>query len=184
MPRQSSIKRLPAAQRSFLEKLIREDRYTLDEIIAQVRERFPAAKVPSRSAVGRYKQNVDELAGRMRDIQAAGTALVAELGEDPNDRAGQLLVQAVTTLATHAALSATDTNQDISIKDVGELARAARAVLEARKMSLAERQDIARLAREQLQAEQAEKLKDVVKTGGMTAATAETIRRLILGMPE
>ncbi|MEI7036448.1 phage protein Gp27 family protein [Fulvimonas yonginensis] len=183
MPRQSSIKRLPAAQRSFLEKLIREDRFTLDEIIAQVRERFPAAQVPSRSAVGRYKQNVDELAGRMRDIQAAGTALVTELGEDPNDRAGQLLVQAVTTLATHAALKATDAEaEELSIKEIGQLARAAHATMQSRKMSLAERQEIARLAREQLQAEQAEKLKDVVKAGGMTEATAEAIRKQILGI--
>lgn len=184
MPRQSSIKRLPAEQRTYLEKLIREDRHTLDEILAQVRERFPASQVPSRSAVGRYSQHVSELAGRMRDIQAAGTALVTELGEDPNDRAGQLLVQAVTTLATHAALKATDAEaEDLSIKEIGMLARGARNVLEARKMSLAERQEIARMAREQLQAEQAEALKSVVKAGGMNAATAETIRKQILGIP-
>lgn len=183
MPRPSSIKRLPDEQRRFIEKLLRSERYTLDEIIDQVRTQFPTAKAPSRSALGRYSQQVSELAGRMRDIQAAGTALVAELGEDPNDRAGQLLVQAVTTLATHAALKATDAeSDDLSIKEIGMLARGARAVLEARKMSLAERQEIARIAREQLQAEQAEALKNVVKAGGMTAATAETIRRQILGM--
>lgn len=183
MPRASSIKRLPDEQRRYLEKLLREDRYTLDEILAQVRERFPAAEVPSRSALGRYSQNVSELAGRMRDIQAAGTALVSELGEDPNDRAGQLLVQAVTTLATHAALKATnDDAEDLSIKEIGMLARGARSVLEARKMSLAERQEIARMAREQLQAEQAEALKGVVKAGGMTAATAEAIRKQVLGI--
>lgn len=183
MPRKSTIKLLPADQRSYLEKLIREDSHTLDEIIALVRERFPAAKAPSRSAVGRYSQQVSELAGRMRDIQAAGTALVTELGEDPNDRAGQLLVQAVTTLATHAALKATDADaSDMSIKEIGQLARAAHATMQSRKMSLAERQEIARVAREQLQAEQAEALKGVVQAGGMTAATAETIRKQILGM--
>lgn len=183
MPRKSTIKALPAAQRSLLEKLLREDRHTLDEIIAQVRARFPDAAVPSRSAVGRYSQHVTELAGRMRDIQAAGTALVSELGEDPNDRAGQLLVQAVTTLATHAALKATDANaDDMSVDDIGKLARGARAVLEARKMSLAERQEIARVAREQLQAEQAEALAGVERAGGLTASAAETIRKQILGL--
>lgn len=182
MPRASSIKRLPSDQRAFLEKLLREDRYTLDEILAKVRERFPGVQAPSRSALGRYSQQVDELAGRMRDIQAAGTALVAELGEDPNDRAGQLLVQAVTTLATHAALKATNAEDELSIKEVGELARGARAVMEARKISMAERQEIARIAREQQLQEQEEKLKDVVKTGGMSAGTAETIRKQILGI--
>jgi hypothetical protein len=183
MPRASSIKRLPDEQRRYLEKLIRADRHTLDEILAMARERFPAANVPSRSAIGRYSKQVSELAGRMRDIQAASTALVTELGEDPNDRAGQLLVQAVTTLATDAALKAqSDGDDGVSIKQIGELARGAKAVLQARKMSLAERQEIARMAREQLQAEQAEALKGVVQAGGMTAATAETIRRQILGM--
>jgi len=182
MPRQSSIKRLPAEHRRFLEKLMREDRYSLNEILAKVRERFPEAQAPSRSALGRYSQQVTELAGRMRDIQAAGTALVTELGEDPNDRGGQLLVQAVTTLATHAALTATEADKNVSIKEVGELARGARAVLQARKMSLQERQEIVRIAREQLQAEQAEALKSVVKAGGMTEATAEAIRKQVLGI--
>lgn len=182
MPRQSSIKRMPPAERAYLEKLIREDRWTLDEIRDKVRERFPAATPPSRSALGRYSQQVSELAGRMRDIQAAGTALVSELGEDPNDRGGQLLVQAVTTLATHAALKATDDDAEISIKEVGELARGARAVLQARKMSLAERQEIARIAREQLQAEQAEALQATVRAGGLSASAAETIRKQILGL--
>lgn len=177
MPRASSIKRLPAEQRAYLERLIREDSHTLDEILAQVRERFPSADVPSRSAVGRYSQHVTELAGRMRDIQAAGTALVTELGEDPNDRAGQLLVQAVTTLATHAALKATDADaEDLSIKEIGMLARGARNVLEARKMSLAERQEIARLAREQAASEAA----DVARDDGVSEQTIARIRARVL----
>jgi hypothetical protein len=184
MPRPSTIKRMPPAEREYLEKLIRQDRYTLDELRVKVRERFPEATPPSRSALGRYTQQVSELAGRMRDIQAASTALVSELGEDPNDRAGQLLVQAVTTLATDAALKANNADDGVSIKQVGELARGARAILQARKMSMQERQEIARVARETLQAEQAEALKSVVKAGGMTAATADTIKRQILGIVE
>lgn len=183
MPRKSSIKRLPIEQRRYLEKLIREDSHTLDEILDQVRERFPAGQAPSRSALGRYSQQVSELAGRMRDIEAAGTALVKELGEDPNDRAGQLLVQAVTSLATHAALKATDAEaNDLSIKEIGQLARAAHATMQSRKMSLAERQEIAREAREALQREQAAALDTVEKAGGLSKAAAETIRKKILGI--
>jgi hypothetical protein len=177
MPRKSTIKLLPAEQRSYLERLIREDNHTLDEILALVRERFPAAKAPSRSAVGRYSQQVSELAGRMRDIQAAGTALVTELGEDPNDRAGQLLVQAVTTLATHAALKATDADAgDMSIKEIGQLARAAHATMQSRKMSLAERQEIARLAREQAVDEAAAAARDE----GVSEVTVERMRNRVL----
>lgn len=183
MPRKNKIKRLPAAERRFVEKLLREDRLTLSEMLAAIRREFPGAEV-SRSGLGRYKQQVDELAGRMRDIQAAGTALVAELGEDPHDRGGQLLVQAVTTLATHAALKANDAAEDeeLSIKEIAQLARGARAVMETRKMSLAERQQIAKEAREALQREQAEQLAAVQKAGGLSAKAAETIRKQILGV--
>lgn len=176
MPQPNSIKRMPPEQRRFIEKLLRSERYTLDEIRDQVFTQFPAARVPSRSALGRYSQQVSELAGRMRDIQAAGTALVAELGEDPNDRGGQLLVQAVTTLATHAALKATDQDAQVSIKEVGELARGARAVLQARKMSLAERQEIARVARAQAADEAAQE----ARQGGVSEATIERIRERVL----
>jgi hypothetical protein len=176
MPRTSTIKRLPDEQRRFIEKLLRSERYTLDEILDQVRTRFPAGKPPSRSALGRYSQQVSELAGRMRDIQAAGTALVSELGEDPNDRAGQLLVQAVTTLATHAALNAQGEDKEVSIKEVSELARGARAVLQARKMSLAERQEIARVAREQAADDAAAAARDE----GVSEVTVERMRNRVL----
>lgn len=182
MARKSKITRLPAEQRRYVEKLLREDRLTLDEMLEAIAAKFPSAETPSRSSLGRYKQNLAELSGRMRDIQAASTALVSELGEDPHDRAGQLLVQAVTTLATHAALKATDAEDDLSIKEVGQLARGARAVLEARKMSLAERQEIARIAREEMQREQAEKLAAIEKTGGLSKHAVNTIRKQILGV--
>lgn len=176
MPRASKVKRLPAEQRRFVEKLLREDRLTLSEMIAEIRGKFPDADV-SRSGLGRYKQGIEELAGRMRDIQAAGTALVAELGEDPNDRAGQLLVNAVTSLATHAALQANDPDaKALNIKEVGMLARGARAVMETRKLSMAERQQIARIAKEQA----AEEAGEVAREQGLSEETARKIRERIL----
>ena len=176
MGRKSTIRSKPVEWRRHFDSLLREDRYTLDQVLGKMREHFPAEAPPSRSAAGRYSQHLAELAGRMRDIQAAGTALVAELGEDPNDRGGQLLVQAVTTLATHATLKATGSDKEISIKHVGELARAARAVLQARKMRLAERQEIARVAREHA----AEEAVQEARIGGVSEATIAKIRDRVL----
>ena len=50
MGRKSTIKRLEPEARKYLEKLLREDRHTLDELLAAMREQFPAAEV-SRSAI-------------------------------------------------------------------------------------------------------------------------------------
>lgn len=178
MARKAKITRLPAEERRFVEKLLRDDRLTLDEMVEAIRAKFPGAAAPSRSGLGRYKKQMAELSGRLRDIQAAGTALVAELGEDPHDRAGQLLVQAVTTLATHAALKATGAKDEdeLNIKEIGQLARAARAVLEARKMSLAERQEIAQAARERAAAD----VESAAREDGVSEATIGRMRERVL----
>ena len=55
----------------------------------------------------------------MREIQIASQVLVSEFGEDVDDKAGALLSQAVTTLATGVALRSND-NDEISIQEVGE----------------------------------------------------------------
>jgi len=182
MPRASKVKRLPPEQRRFVEKLLREDRLSLSEMIAEIRREYPDADV-SRTGLGRYKQKVDELAGRMREIQAAGTALVAELGEDPHDRAGQLMVNAMTTAYTHLVLDSNSEDRKLSIKEAAELARGARAVMETRKMSMAERQQIAQEAREALQREQREKLEELRKTGAIDQATFDAASKITIYLP-
>ena len=74
MGRKSSVSRLEPAARKHLEKLLREDRFTLDELLANLREKFPAAEV-SRSGIHRYQQSFDEMLGRMREIETAAGAL-------------------------------------------------------------------------------------------------------------
>jgi hypothetical protein len=176
MARKSKITRLAPEQRAHIERLLREDRLTLDEMLDELRATFPDATPPSRSSLGRYKQSFEVLAGRLRDIQAASKVLVAELGEDINDRGGQLLVEAVTTLATHAALTAQDADGGLSIKEVGELARGARAVLQARTASLREREAIKRAGQEELVRAQRKKLGDLEKSG---AISKEALARVI-----
>ena len=99
MGRKSSVSRMEPAARKLLEKLLREDRHTGDEIRELVLAQFPDTKV-SRSGIYRYKAGFDEMVGRMREIETAAGALVDELGEGVGDKAGALLAQAVTTLAT------------------------------------------------------------------------------------
>lgn len=182
MPRKSTIKSKPADWKRHFDRLIREDCYTLDEILARMRAQFPEVPAPSRSSAGRYTKKVKELGQRMREIQAAGTALVAELGEDPEDRAGQLMVNGVTTLFTSLVLDASDEDKKLSAKEAGELARGARAVMQARKMSLGERQEIARVAREQLLAEQESNLQEAARAQGLGPEQVEFWRKKVLGV--
>lgn len=145
MGRRSSIKSKPEPVRTLIERLLREDRYTVQEIRAQVADAFGEDAPPSRSALGRYKIEFDLMSGRMREMDQLARVLVSELGESPDDKAGALLTQAVTTLATSVALQAHG-NDDITVKEVAQLARAARNAIEARRMSRRERIEVERQA--------------------------------------
>lgn len=179
----SSIQRLPAEQRSYVEKLLREDRLTLAEIITDLQKQFPgepAAEV-SRSALHRYGAGFNEMTARMREIQAVSEAVVGEIGEGVGEKAGALLSQAITTLATNAALKAHE-KDDMSVEEIRKLARAAKDAMDTQRLSLNVRKAVAQEAREALLREQQSNLDKVVKNGGMTAETAASIRSQILGV--
>ena len=179
MVRKSSIDRLPPEVRSHIEKRLRENRLTLDELFSDVREAFPDLEVsPSRSSLGRYRMGFEEIMQTQRAMSVAASALVAELGEDFDDKSGALLTQAVTTLATKATFSQLD-KDTLDIGDVLDLARAAKAAQESRSLNLRERQAVAKMAREKLLEEQKAKLDAMGSKGGVTEETKKAIREAL-----
>ncbi|KST10750.1 small terminase subunit, partial [Pseudomonas aeruginosa] len=117
---------------------------------------------------------------RLREQQAMASLLVEELGENPDERAGALLVQSITTLTTHAAFAA-QTEDEVDIEDVRKLARAAKDVLQARKASMEERRQIEREAREKLLQEQEQRLEEQRGSDGMSEQLENRIRGILLG---
>ncbi|WP_336175015.1 phage protein Gp27 family protein [Alloalcanivorax xenomutans] len=180
MGRKSSIEQMPAEVRSHIEKRLREGRMTLDELIADLKERFPSVDHPSRSSVGRYSKQFDELTRRAKEQQDLAAMLVSELGENPDERAGALMVQSITTLTTHAALSA-QSEEEVDIDAVRKLARAAKDVLHARKASMEERRQIAKEARDKLLQEQQERLEEMRGSDGMSEQLESRIKGILLG---
>ncbi|MDF3841093.1 DUF3486 family protein [Pseudomonas citronellolis] len=179
MGRRSSIDRQPPEVKRHIEKRFREGRMTIDEINDEVREMFPDLdSPPSRSAIGRKRKGFDEMARSLREIEAASQALVAELGEDFDDKSGALLAQAVTTLATNATFNSLE-KDSVEIADVLDLARAAKYAQETRSLSLKERQAIAKEARERLLEEQKAALAAMPNKGGVTEATKQAIREAL-----
>lgn len=178
MGRKSSIEKLAPDVRSHIERRLRENRLTLDELIADLQEQFPSEQKPSRSAIGRYKVSFDEMAKRLREQQAMASLLVEELGENPDDRAGALMVQSITTLTTHAAMGA-QVDEETTVDDVRKLARAAKDVLAARKVSREERKAIEREAREKLLEEQKAALAAMPTMKGVTEDTKRAIREAL-----
>jgi len=177
MGRKSTIKRLEPEARKHLEKLLREDRHTLDELLVAMRERFPNAEV-SRSAIHRHRQGYEELVKGMREQQAIASLVVSELGENPDDKAGALLVQTITTLTNQVALTAAGEGE-VDVETVRKLARAAKDVIAARRVDRQERLAIRQEAREELLAEQRAKLEAMPIKGGVTADTKAKIREAL-----
>lgn len=182
MGRKSAIERGPEEVRATIDKLIRQGRFTLDEMRAYVAEKHGEEHAPSRSGLHRYTVQQEAMLEKMRAIDSAARVVVEELGESPDDRAGALLVQSITTLAVDASLRAQAEGEEPSIEEVRKLARAARDVISARTMNLKERQAIEKAAREKLQREQSAALDKIVKQGGLSADTAEDLRKQILGI--
>ncbi len=177
MGRTSSVKRLDPQARKFLEKLMREDRHTLDELLTAVRTKFPDAQV-SRSSIHRHRAGYEELVKGMREQQAIASLVVSELGENPDDKAGALLVQTITTLTNQVALTAAG-GGDVDVETVRKLARATKDVLAARRVDRQERLAIRQEARDELLAEQRAKLEAMPNKGGVTADTKAAIREAL-----
>lgn len=181
--RKSTITRLPAEQRAYIERKLRDGQLTLDELIADLRAKYPgepAADV-SRSALGRFDQSIEEAGREIREIEAAAGALVGELGEGFGEKSADFLTQAITVVAVKAAMRAKD-NPDLCIKEAKDLAQMARNALDTKRMNIAQRRAYKTEAREELLREQAKALDSAVKSKGMSAESAETFRRLVLGM--
>ena len=179
----SSISRLPPEQKAEFERVLRAGSMTLNEICEHMKAMFPgepAAEV-SRSAVHRYSLQFSEMTQRMRDIQAMSETVVGELGEGIGEKSGELLSQAIITLATNAALNAHG-RDDVTVDEIRKLAVAAKNAMDSRRMDVNVRKALREEARAELLREQSERLDKVVRTGGLSEDTARDMRKKILGV--
>ena len=179
-----SVDRTPEDMRRVIDGVLRTNRMTVDELRQHLASLYPATDVPSRSALYRYKGSIEALTGRMRDMQIAAQTIVADLGENPDDKAGALLVQAITALTANAALEANAEDAKVGIEDVRKLARAARDVISARSMSLKERQQIEEMARQKLLREQQEALKEMAGEGYDAETLKAVGKRITIYLPD
>lgn len=108
MGRKSSINRLPAEVKTYIEAMLVTGAQTLDELIADLQARFPAESragaLPSRSAVHRYGQKLDR---RLAAIKASTEAarLISEQAGDAKDARSEALTALVQSELFEAILS-------------------------------------------------------------------------------
>lgn len=185
MARKSSVTRLPPEVKAYIEAMLATGAQTLDELIADLRERFPAeakaGELPSRSALHRYGSKLDRRLSAIRASTEAAKLIQAQAG-DEQDARSEALTALVQTELFEAILSlqeADDPEADPGER-VGMLSAAAKniATLTRSSIGLKTFQAQAR-ARAKAAAETVDK---IARSGGLSGDAAEQIRREILGI--
>jgi hypothetical protein len=171
MSRKSSIKQLDPRIKAEVDAAIREDRATIDDIVAIVHALGGDA---SRSAVGRYKQRAEEQMKRYREAQEVAKVWIGKLQTDPEGDVGRLLAEMLRTTAfqTIGDLDA-GTPQDIMFlgKALKDLASA--DTLTANRIMV---------VRREAAKEAAVVAVKEAKGAGLSDEAAEMIRKKILGV--
>ena len=187
MARKSAVARLPEEIKGYITAMLATGAQSLDELIADLQERFPAAAaaktLPSRSSIGRYGQALDRRLSAIRASTEAAKMISAQAGDDKDARSEALtalvqteLFEAILTLQ-EAGDGGTDPGERI-----GMLSAAAKniATLTRSSVNLKKFQgEVEEATRKKLLAEQAAKLSAMTSKGGVTEDTKQAIREAL-----
>lgn len=179
MPRKSSVRQLPPAIRVQIDQLLSSGRHSLDDILAHLRKL--GADAPSRSALGRYAQDFEKVAARLRQSREMTRALVQDLGPDSVEGGqGRLLIESMRTLVfevMNARLAAEDGKSDV--KEIAALAKSARDLAQAMRMEQDFAARIKQEAKREAETEMRQKLDSAASSGSLDPDVAAEARRIM-----
>lgn len=190
MGRKSTVSRLPLEIKGYIEAMLATGGQTLDELISDLRERFPveanAGALPSRSAIGRYGLKLER---RLSAIKASTEAarLIQQHAGDNQDARSEALTALVQTELFEAILNlqeADDPDLDPGER-VGMLSAAAKniATLTRSSVNLKKFQaEVEEATRKKALAEAAQTVEDTARAQGMTEEQVDFWRRKVLGI--
>lgn len=176
MPRTSKVRRLPPELREQLHAML-DAGHTLEAITAHLKAL--GADV-SRSGLGRYKQQVDKVAARLRESRAMAEAVMERMGaQAATGKSGAALIEMLTTLTSDYLLRRMD-DPDAEI-EVDELRALARTVKERAQAARAT-QDYDLKLREEARREAEEAMRKAVEKAAeespAAASPAEVFARI------
>jgi hypothetical protein len=178
MPRRSKFHQLPDELKEELGKLYRSGRFSIDELLARLRE-LGEADI-SRSGLHRGLQAFAKTTEQYRRAQEYAAFVIEKLGAKPDNDVARLVSELIKTQAFDALVMMAERSDGAVFdpENLHFLARMLKDVTAADKNTLDYRQSIAKLA---LQA--AAKAADaVVKERGLSDEDANLIRARILGV--
>lgn len=177
MANKSSISKLPKKIREAVDLAVREDRATIDEIVALINDM--GADV-SRSAVGRYVKSANEKMEQYRKAQAVAKTWIGKLEEDPEGDVGRLLSEMLRTVAFQT-ISSMDGSEEKIAMDIMLLAKAIKDLSGADKVTMERALRIRQEARKQALEEAAQRAEETAVAQGMGPDQARFWREQVLG---
>lgn len=177
MGRKSSVSRLSVQIKSYIEAMLATGAQTLDELIRDLQERFPAeaqaGNLPSRSALHRYGAKLDRRLSAIRASTEAAKLIQAQAGDDKDARSEALTALIQTELfEAILALQEADDPEANAEDRVAMLSSAAKNIATLTRSSVNLKQFQAKVekdTRERVLAEQRTKLDELGKTGTVPA---------------
>jgi len=185
MGRKSTIARLPAEVKAYIEGQLAAGRCTLDELIADLRERFPgheqAGVLPSRTAVHRYGQKLERRLSAIRASTEAAKMIRAQAGDDEDARS-----EALTALVQTELFEAILNLQEADDPDADPADRVSMLSAAAKNIATLTRSSVG-LKKFQTEVRQrteaaAANVEKIAKKGGLSAESVDQLRREILGI--
>jgi hypothetical protein len=186
MGRTSSIDKLDPKLKAECLRLIREGGHTVDELLAHLQAMGAPIK---RTALADYKKRMESSLAKVREAQEVAGVWVKDLGEDPESKTGQLIVELLKTVAFRTLADMQDQERGAEAEELMLLARSVKDMMGAQKVDLEFRTKLREQWRKELAeraaaaAEQAvETAKASVGSQGLTEEAADRIRELVLGI--
>lgn len=175
MGRKSSIARLEPQVRAHIEAQLARGACTLDELIADLQQRFPSQATPSRSAVHRYGQKLERRLQSVRDSTEAMRLVREHAGDDLDVRSEGLLALVQTELfEAMMELRALDDPDIDPAERVALLAKAGQQFASLARGSVTVKEFQAK-AEERLLAKQRAALAQLEQSGQIDAATLSKV---------
>ena len=183
--KRSKALRLPRDLREEIERMWREGRFTLDDLMEFVRSKgADAGSTPegiSRSGLHRYLRNFEQTAKRLREAQEVAGAVVGKLIDEPRGDVGRLLQELLKTIAFQQLSGIEEAGAEVKPADLMFLAKALQSVESAGKVSAEREQKIRAMVREQLE-RKVDEMKAAAAGKPDAAATLEKVKEMVRGL--
>ncbi|MFZ2470195.1 MAG: DUF3486 family protein [Parvibaculum sedimenti] len=178
MGRLSKIDRLPSELKELIGRL-RDQGRSIDDILTKLQELEPDLDV-SRSGLGRHVQKIDAIGSRLRESRAIAEAVIAKLGENPDNRTARLNIELMHSNLMSLLAAQDDDGEAIQLdaKEAMFLAGAIKDLASAAKTD----QDRELKIRQEVAKEAAKIADKVIGAAGISAEFREKAKADILGI--